>query len=178
MPLLPTTKAAAAASWKALARLPDAPPLCQPSNSLSVRVPVASLNEWLNILLPSSTPSATSDDGSSSKSESSIIPDSGPLVPALGPTDCAVLGRRATECTASIGCEFCLLGADAEPLPSGGFCAPMGVCFGGVIGGASPYSSLTSSTSTTAFPTSSGARELLAEWGIFFTTHDELTLIS
>uniref|UniRef100_A0A0R3W6P9 VWFA domain-containing protein n=1 Tax=Taenia asiatica TaxID=60517 RepID=A0A0R3W6P9_TAEAS len=160
VPLLPTTKAAAAASWKALARLPDAPPLCQSSNSLSVRVPVASLNEWLNILLPPPTSPATSDDVSSSKGESSIIPDSGPLVPALGPTDCAALGRHATECTANIGCEFCLLGANAEPLPGGGFCAPMGVCFGGIIGGASPYSSLTSSTSTAAFPTSSGTPPL------------------
>ncbi|VDM16916.1 unnamed protein product [Hydatigera taeniaeformis] len=160
VPLLPTTKAAAAASWKALARLPDAPPLCQPSNSLSVRVPVASLNEWLNILLPTPTSSATSGEASSSKTESAIVTNGGPLVPALGPTNCAALGNHSTECTASIGCEFCLLGADSEPLSSGGFCAPMGVCFGGVIGGASPYSSLTSSSSNAAFATSSGAPPL------------------
>ncbi|CDS43443.1 cache domain containing protein [Echinococcus multilocularis] len=154
VPLLPTTKAAAAASWKALARLPDAPPLCQPSNSLSIRVPVASLREWLSILLPSF---ASSANVSSPKSESGIVADGGPLVPAVGPTDCASLNRRATECTASIGCEFCLLGADVEPLSSGGFCAPMGVCFGGVVGSASPYSSPISSSSTTTFATSNGA---------------------
>lgn len=127
---MPTPKAAAAASWKALARLPDAPPLCQPSISPPVRVPVASLHEWLSILSTSA----------SAKADSST---SGPLVPALGPTDCADIRHHATECTANIGCEFCLIGVGEEP-----FCAPMGVCFGGVVGGASPYSSLTSASST------------------------------
>ena len=133
-PVLPTPKAAAAASWKALARLPDAPPLCQPTNSPSVRVPVASLHEWLSVL-STNAPTKSSDSSSAS---------SGPLVPALGPTDCAAIANHATECTASIGCEFCLLGAGEKP-----FCAPMGVCFGGVVGGVSPYTSITSAS--TAF---------------------------
>ncbi|VDO14844.1 unnamed protein product [Rodentolepis nana] len=128
---LSTPKAAAAASWKALASLPDAPPLCQQSNVLSKRVPVASLSEWLSALLPQASASSSETSAHSSPTRSS-----GPLVPALGPTDCTAIRspQRKTECTASIGCEYCVVESDGQSVLNEGFCAPMGVCFGGVIG--------------------------------------------
>ncbi len=68
----------------------------------------------------------------------------GPLVPAWGPADCAVIGQRPTECAATIGCEYCSLGPDGRNLGEDAFCAPMGVCFGGVVAAASPYSGISS----------------------------------
>ncbi|KAM7533191.1 hypothetical protein Aperf_G00000125491 [Anoplocephala perfoliata] len=168
--VLPMPKASAAGSWKALARLPDAPPLCQQSNVFSKRVPVAPLSEWLSALLPQSATSSTLPP---------LARSSGPLVPALGPTDCTAIrsARRKTECTASIGCEYCLVGTDGKPVPGEGFCAPMGVCFGGVIGGLSPYATLpststyTKSSASDSSGTSSGPREL------FLNRSDELLII-
>lgn len=56
--------------------------------------------------------------------------------------------------------------AEGRALPNEGFCAPMGVCFGGVIGGLSPYASLSSSSASTKSSSdpsvvSSGPRKLL-----------------
>ncbi|VDD84155.1 unnamed protein product [Mesocestoides corti] len=131
-PLLPMPKAATAASWKALASLPDAPPLCQQSGSLSHRVPVASLHEWLLLF-----------NASANESLPKNFDSGGSLVPAWGPVDCGTIGRRVIECVATIGCEFCSLRSDGQALENGGFCAPMDVCFGGVVGAVSPYSSVT-----------------------------------
>ncbi|VDM05474.1 unnamed protein product [Schistocephalus solidus] len=131
--LLPVPRAVASASLKAVAGMPDAPPLCQHSGSLSFRAPVASLHDWL--LLANATYLQQPDQLTATEGDGAVI-YSLPLIPAWGPVGCNAEAQM--ECAATVGCEWCSLGPDLRPMGHS-FCAPIGVCFGGVVGSPSPY---------------------------------------
>lgn len=110
--------------------MPDAPPLCRHSSlRFNFRAPVASLHDWVLLLLANKSRSGLIEQ---------LADDSigGALVPAWGPVDCSI--DHQVECSASVGCEWCSLRPDGVALETN-FCAPMGVCFSGVVGAPSPY---------------------------------------
>nr|VZH97585.1 unnamed protein product [Spirometra erinaceieuropaei] len=150
MSLLPVPRAVASASLKAVAGMPDAPPLCQHSGSLSFRAPVASLHDWLLLanatVLPQSDQLATAMFAAEGDGDPSY---SLPLIPAWGPVGCNA--ETQMECAATVGCEWCSLGPDGQPMGHS-FCAPMGVCFGGTVGSPSPYHNALASYSALGGP--------------------------
>ena len=53
-----------------------------------------------------------------------------------GPVRCS--RRSRITCSAAVGCEWCAMTPDRQPLDQP-FCASMSVCYNGIVGSQSPY---------------------------------------